>query len=219
MALSRSVRAKSGLDAVTLTWCIAIKKKCKVRAAALTVGFPRRLRDNAEAIDIFKNKLNTESEGLVLLLDTFVDHGDYYSIAFNTKEYEQSRNPMQAIVGSGPMILNKSTGVIYKTGSTESVEYYITNIKEGGHPYAQPSGQMILANSTISSRKKICQLLKENLKITLSESMLIAKKIETSEEQINCESTEQAIKLASILSELGITVKHKWSLDPWYENY
>ena len=50
---------------------------------------------------------------------------------FDTKEYVETGNSSARLVGNSPLIFDKSDGVIYITGTTDTLDSYIEQYRRG----------------------------------------------------------------------------------------
>ena len=163
-----------------------------------------------EAINLAKTYVSEKYENLVLFEEFITDHGHYYSLYYNSARYKETRNIKDSVIGQGPLIVEKSTGRIFSTGSANTIEYYVENLLKGGHPYSQPSNEFTVSGSNPTLRQKLYKTFKETLSMPAKQALTIARELETQTVNLEASTPEQTEKLIKELTEVGLEVKQLW---------
>ncbi len=99
-----------------------------------------------EIAEDLTRQLNVTNDPKVgLLLDKSIESEFCYIFFYQSTKYIQSNNPLDMIVGHGPILVDKRNGVLVQTGSAHSTEYYVKNYEERGDPFKEPSLQVLLS--------------------------------------------------------------------------
>ena len=54
---------------------------------------------------------------------------------YQSKEYLETGDPLNSLLGNAPLIVSRSDGTLHETGTAESIEFYVENFKRSGDPF------------------------------------------------------------------------------------
>jgi len=86
----------------------------------------RNMNDFGSALPDYKDQPHLH---LVVTKTTEYDFG--WVFAYNTKEYSETNNISYALAGNAPLIVDKTDGQVYATGTARPVEHYIEEYRKG----------------------------------------------------------------------------------------
>jgi len=140
------------------------------------------------------------------------DFGDLYAVYFVNEEYYKSQNIEDMMVGAGPMMVEKSTGKIFKTGSAQSGADYAKSYNECGSVYGRPSEKILLSKfSNPDNSKSIIIKIKSMLNLKTDESKKIIDALNNNESiEIACKNAKEAETAVKNLQPLGVSAKQLW---------
>jgi ribosomal protein L7/L12 len=141
------------------------------------------------------------------------DFGDVFAVHFINDEYYKSKRMEDMAVGAGPVICIKESKEIFKTGSGNTSEGYITAYRECGDVYGSQDKSIEISIVPDGVDKKQCILkFKKILGVNLTEAKDLAEKLWAKDAvKIELKDYWQARDTTKLLSELGYTVKHVWN--------
>jgi hypothetical protein len=89
-------------------------------------------QDMLEIADKYITHLNNERENKLIVLHEFTIRKPYGFVFFyNSKKYIETEDFKYVIAGNGPFLVENKEGLLYKFGTSESVEYSIKEYEEG----------------------------------------------------------------------------------------
>ncbi len=140
------------------------------------------------------------------------DFGNLYAVYFVNNEYYKSQKFEDIMIGAGPMMVEKSTGKIFKTGSAQSGADYAESYNECGSVYGKPSEKILISKLDNTKNSKIIIIkIKSILSINTKESKKIVDSLINNEStEITCNTTEEAETAVNKLQTLGVTAKQTW---------
>ncbi|MCB1607883.1 MAG: hypothetical protein KDI71_12990 [Xanthomonadales bacterium] len=56
---------------------------------------------------------------------------------YDTAEYVASGNVLHALAGNAPIIINRHTGELVRTGTGREIDYYVENYRKTGDPFRE----------------------------------------------------------------------------------
>lgn len=68
---------------------------------------------------------------LIILNDQTQEHDFGWVFFYNTREYIEDGDFSAALAGNAPLIVDKSSGQLYETGTAHSIEHYISAYRQG----------------------------------------------------------------------------------------
>ena len=100
-------------------------------------------------LDHLKERSKGASYELVPFLDETIEKDYGWVFFYNTKECAETDDPLQSLLGCGPLVITKVDGKVHELGSAFSLEYYLSffenyNIHRKGYDdQAKERGEML----------------------------------------------------------------------------
>ena len=140
------------------------------------------------------------------------DFGELYAVYFVNDEYYKSQKFEDMMVGAGPMMVEKSTGEIFETGSAQSGADYAKSYNECGSVYGKPSEKILISKlSNTENSKTIIIKIKSILNIKTQESKrMVESLIKNEAVEIVCNTAEEAETSVNNLQTIGVLAKQIW---------
>ena len=139
------------------------------------------------------------------------DYGDLFAVFFVNDEFFASKKVEDMMVGAGPMMVEKSTGAVFETGSGQSAAHYAAAYYECGSVYGLPSSSIRIFGA--DAEKTAIINLKSALSVGLKEAKKLVLTIQAGEEVVfELDSPSKAAEVVEILKEHGFSCKQLWSV-------
>ncbi len=74
---------------------------------------------------------------LIILNEITEEHEFGWVFYYNSVKYLNSKNPIDALAGNAPLIINRKSGELIETGTARNTEYYINNYIKTGDPHEE----------------------------------------------------------------------------------
>lgn len=149
------------------------------------------------------------------------DFGDLLAIYFVNDAYYQSGKIEDMAIGSGPIILVKSSGEVFRTGSGQTTAEYVEAYRESGHVYGSLSETLEIRALPEQVTRKQCILdLKKAISIDISVSKAAVDKLLTGEfAEFSFADENRAQEAQQQLSKIGFSAKQRWRRPEVKESY
>lgn len=109
-----------------------------------------------QAINIAKTELQDE------VITNVIEYEKVFAICFVNKEYAMSQKMQDLLIGNGPLLIEKTTGKIFKTGSALPLSMLIEAFNKYGCPYISYTNivKLIIEENHIESKYDILLIKK-----------------------------------------------------------
>lgn len=140
------------------------------------------------------------------------DFGDIFAVHFVNDEYYKSQNLKDIKVGAGPIIFIKESKEVYRTGSGNTSEGYVTAYRECGDIYGSQDKNIEISQVPNNIDRKQCILaLKKVIGVNLNQAKEYTDSLWANEAvKIELASYWEARDLTKLLCEMGYATKHVW---------
>lgn len=98
----------------------------------------------AEAVDIARAHLRSLLGDAVVLEDQTLEYDFGWVIFYNNAAFAESRNGRDGLAGNAPLIVDRTTGNLSRTGTAQPIEAYIEAYRRYGDPHARPGKEVRL---------------------------------------------------------------------------
>jgi len=132
-----------------------------------------------------------------------------YAFAYNTKDCIEKGDMLAAIVGHGPLIVDRRDGRVIETGSGVNRATYFENYEKRGDPYKEVGAEVEISNET-QDKNRISAILavKEFTSLGLKDAKIIFEKVIGGETvTVTARTIEFADTLETSLRSFGYSIK------------
>jgi hypothetical protein len=96
-------------------------------------------KQDARAVALGKVSALTEAlspdDEIVILDDATIEREWGWVFFYTSKRWQETKDIRYALAGNAPIIINKSTGKLFETGTAYPVEHYIQAYERTGSPH------------------------------------------------------------------------------------
>lgn len=166
-----------------------------------------------EATEIVVEKIMAKKPGFSLMENSTEEFAKCFAFYYQNDSYIKSGDILDMSVGQGPIIVCKSTGKCFETGSAFSTEKYVKAFEACGDPYGQPTpkicivGWAVGANSVNAIK---CIKAASNLNLAQAKSHIDAV-LSDGHAVVDIESLDKVASVIQYLSKLGFDSKQLWN--------
>ena len=100
----------------------------------------------SEAIKIFESSVLADNPDCALLADSTLERESCFVFFYQSKQYIQSGNFRDMVVGQGPVIVCKETGRLFQTGSVHETEHYVNAFEACGDPFGELTSRILISS-------------------------------------------------------------------------
>ncbi len=109
--------------------------------------------NKARAEGIVKEKVLREIHDCDLIEGATQEFDKCFAVYIQSKAYIDSGNADNMLIGLGPVLVAKTTGEVYETGSAYPTEYYVVAFEACGDPFGEPTDAIALVGSSKNVEK------------------------------------------------------------------
>lgn len=148
-----------------------------------------------------------------LLEELTKEFNSCFAFYYQSKKYIEQRNDDDMYIGQGPIIICKTSGNIFKTGSAYSIEHYVHVFENCGDPLAEPTVAIsIIGCNEGANAVKAIKYIKSSCSIGLYEAKSkIDQVLDGNIINIYLPSIELAKQAKDELVSFGFDTKQLWS--------
>lgn len=190
-----------------------LKQTCRTFNHSYTGPLQTRRKMNIEEANVIvEHKLCLKDKRCTVMPEHSKEFSSCFAVYYQSSEYVESKDDSLQLVGHGAVLVDRSSGNIYETGSTYSIEYYANAYEKGGDPFSEPNERVEITEwkegaIAVKAIKSIRQLAMYGLKDAKEavDSVLSGKPY-----TIKCENVESAAALSVELKLAGFCCKQLW---------
>ena len=159
-----------------------------------------------DATHLVSDYVRTLAVDKTVTLTVLSDHTETYD--FGWVFYYGSVDPHVLIDGNGPLLVDKNSGLLFETGTSHPLSYYLKNFEETGDPNSC-FGTVLVLNSVTDDVRRIDAVIaiRDYAKISLGEAkMCFESCLDGQSPSVSLQTHEDAEALARRLTELGLIV-------------
>ncbi len=95
-----------------------------------------------EAQKLVEDQVLSKLDNCSIMCDETIEYGFGWVFFYQTDSYIQSKDFRDMTVGHGPVIVDKTTGKLFETGSAHLTEQYVETFVACGDPFAEPTNRL-----------------------------------------------------------------------------
>ncbi len=167
---------------------------------------------NLDAENIVNQIMQLNSIGCAIVPGSTMEFKKCFAVFYQSKQYIETGEFNQMLVGHGHVLVDKESGSIYSTGSAYSVERYVEAFEESGDPFAEKSESLLVVQcSNKNNAPDVIKYLHAKLIIGLAkskeyvDSIIGGKTIE-----LICKDPIVANEVSEYLNNRGFLTKQLW---------
>ena len=140
------------------------------------------------------------------------EQDEFYIVYFVNNEYYETKDPLQMLVGAGPLLVNKKTRNVFETGSGQVPSYCIESYHKTGSINSTPSNILLIRSLSSSINKSESILLVKklcDLNMTCAKE-IVEKALAEIETKIEMESEDKTKETENKLNLSGFHAEQLW---------
>ena len=167
----------------------------------------------SEAIKIFESTILADSPDCALLPESTLERESCFVLFYQSKQYIETGNFRDMVVGHGPVIICKETGKVFHTGSAYSTERYVNAFEACGDPFGELTASILISSwSEGASAVKAIKCLSSTTGKGLAHSKHVIDQVLGGEEVVvEFPVLEKVKSTITCLSEYGFYSEQLWS--------
>ena len=136
-----------------------------------------------------------------------------FAVYYQSNVFIESKNNGTQLVGQGAVLVDKSSGDVFESGSAYSTEHYVKAFEIAGDPFAEPSNRLeIIEWENGASSVKAIKAIRNTTQCGLKEAKDIVDSVLGGISQVvECESSEAAHQLVKNLDSTGFSSRQFWN--------
>jgi hypothetical protein len=97
-------------------------------------------REEARALveEFLESGPDSGDAGVVIIDSATLERSWGWVFLYQSREYLETGNDSDALVGNAPVIVDRATGRLHETGTADPIDTYLHNFEVTGDPYGQP---------------------------------------------------------------------------------
>ncbi len=100
--------------------------------------------NKAQAEGIVKERVLREPSHCALIEGATQEFEKCFAVYVQSQEYIDSGDSTDMLIGLGPVLVAKTTGEVYETGSAYPTEHYVAAFEACGDPFGEPTAAIAL---------------------------------------------------------------------------
>ena len=166
-----------------------------------------------KATELVEKEVMAEKPDCSLLTDSTEEFSSCFVFYFQSTKYTESGDLGDMYVGQGPVIVCKTTGRIFETGSAHSTQHYVNAFQSCGDPFGEPTSKILIyegLEAASSADAAIC--IKKMTELGLGDAKSKMESVLKNENVVvELNSLEQVKSTISSLKEHGFKSRQLWS--------
>jgi len=166
-----------------------------------------------EAENIVERELFLDKKNCSVMPKSTKEFSKCFCIYYQSNNYVETGQFSDMLVGHGPVLIEKSTGRVFETGSALSEEHYVEAFEVCGDPNSELSNKIVITGWLEGANKVLAtKCLKESLGIGLAAAKKYTDSVLAgSSETIECKNSTTALEIKNNLAKHGFIAKQLWS--------
>ena len=135
-----------------------------------------------------------------------------FAVRYQSKKFLETNDPMDQLFGHGAVLVEKSSGEIWETGSAHPVEHYVEALLACGSPFAEKAPTInIDGHRADADRKAALECVRRSCDIQFAAAKtLIDSAFNGNRVTITCPTAEIAGQVTLELAECGFRTRQDW---------
>jgi hypothetical protein len=165
-----------------------------------------------QAEQIVKRKVLSKLPDCDLVEEAAQEFDTCFAVYYQSKTYLQSGRFIDMLVGHGPVLVEKTSGQVFTTGSAYSTKEYVTAFEACGDPFGEPTASIQMVGwHKEGDRTQALRCLKKYTGYGITEVTLYLESVISGQEVIvHMETSETAMEAADELRAIGLDSKQLW---------
>ena len=162
-----------------------------------------------KARELAREKVSTLFKDAILYEDPEIEGSFGWVFGYQSAAYMKSGSLSDAIIGGGPILVDRKTSQVIVLGSGMPSEYYVKNYVCYGDPYKRPGRKVELSGAQLGFRKGVAvRLVRDFLEITLIEAKsAVDASLQNQKVILECRYEHLAQELVSKLRNAGFIAR------------
>jgi len=100
----------------------------------------------SEAVKIFESRVLADNPDCALLAESTLERESCFVFFYQSKQYIETGNFKDMVVGHGPVIICKETGKVFHLGSAHTTEHYVNAFEACGDPFGELTASILISS-------------------------------------------------------------------------